>query len=230
MAYYKHGRMYKNRVYRDRTADTGQNNDKTIVPPFDVIPLREFKSRHYPEIKQFTEGDLSEWLEMLHAVRVSLGQNEKGKTARPIRLGELVAITRFPHQGRDFRPDRKQEIANFGYYAGIHGKRQPYGPIWHKVQSFGERVIFVMFDYILPLSHRRFFACGADIFEIIGGKEVIRKIIPHRALRQIADSLDLVWHANNPKPEGLILDPALYPPAATEEQNVVDLKETATRY
>lgn len=187
--------------------ETGQDNDDIVVPPLEVMKRQEFKSANYLEVKQYNDGDIAEWMEALHAVRVALGQNDEGKTARPIRVGELVGLTRHAHQGRHFKPFAKQEIINFGYYEGIHGKKTQFGPIWHKVRTFGDRVILVQFDYILTLSHRRFFYCGNHLFEIVGGKEVIRKIYPYKAMRQIANALDMVWHANNPPPDGVVIGP-----------------------
>lgn len=172
------------------------------------IKDRRVWDRDYPEVRQYTEGDLSEWIEMLHAVRVALGQNDLGKTSRPIRTGEIIGLTKWPHQGRDYRPDRRQEIIGFGYYGGVYGLRgRRFGPVWHKVYCLGDRAVLAMFDYILPLSHRRFFACNYDIYEIIGGPEVVRRVSGPKSARQIADALDIVWHANNPKPEGVVLFP-----------------------
>lgn len=159
------------------------------------------------QIKQFAEGDLDEWYEMMHACRVLLGKSERAQIARPIRVDEIVGLLRWPHQGRDFRPDRRQEINQFGHYAGIHGRRSRYGPVYHKVITIANHVRYATFDYILPLSHRRFFCCHNDLYEIVGGDQVVQRITTHQAIRQIADALDMVWHAANPPPEGVVLFP-----------------------
>lgn len=208
--------------------ETGQDNDDIIVPPLSQIKREEFRSHKYPEVRQYNDGDLNEWMEMIHAVRVALGQNDEGKIARPIRSGELIALTKHPHQGKDYRPRRTgQEILNFGYYDGIYGKKEnePFGPIWHKVATFGGRYILAQFEYILPLSHRRFFACGVHVYEIVGGKDVVRRINPQKAVRQIATALDVVWHANNPKPEGLVFDPKMSF-IEDDEPNVVAIRNS----